>query len=87
MMRRLVRQWAVACRPRTGVNASYSQIAAGAFRWIAERRIRGPLGKCLRSVIGIYAPSATTPKSLSLDLRSVRRLWGSKLSLRIRLRF
>ncbi len=63
-----------------------SRIAAIAADWLAGHHIGGPAGKGLRTLLKAYAPAAA-PKALSFKLRSIRRLWGSTLTIGIRLKW
>lgn len=62
-------------------------IAAVAARWLRERRIGGLLGQALRGVVTAYTTSAPAPGAFSFLLRSIKRPWGSKLTIGIRLKW
>jgi len=71
--------------PSGGQNPPFTSLIANGARWLAERH-SGHIGKGLRGVVDAYVPSAM-PKALVFDLRSVRRLWGSTLTIGIRLKW
>jgi hypothetical protein len=72
------------CRkPKRGV----PRLAAQALRWLLEHRAGGSLGKGVRALLEAYTPPAATPKALSFKLRAIRRLWGSTLTVGIRLKW
>lgn len=64
-----------------------SRIAATLAHWLVEHHIGGRAGKSLLALFATHAPGAATPKALSFSLRSIRRLWGSTLSIGIRLKW
>jgi len=64
-----------------------SHLVATTTLWLVARHIGGHLGKGLRALANAYAPPAATPKALSFKLRSIRRLWGSTLTIGIRLKW
>lgn len=72
------------CAPKTRL---FPVIAAVAARWLGGRRVGGHLGKALRGVVAVYAPSAPAPGAFSFLLRSIKRPWGSKLTIGIRMKW
>jgi hypothetical protein len=73
--------------PRLPNFRPFAVIAAVAVRWLSGRRVGGHLGKALRGVVGAYVPSAPAPGAFSFLLRSIKRPWGSKLTIGIRLKW
>ncbi len=73
-------------RPARGPEKPLPRLTAAAARWLAERHVGSFLEKGLRGIVDAYVPSAV-PKTLTFDLRSVRRLWGSTLAIGIRLKW
>lgn len=65
-----------------------ARVVVAGLHWLAERRIGGPAGSGLRALLHACTPSpAASPKALSVKLRSIRRLWGSSLTIGIRLKW
>ena len=73
-------------RPLRAPEKRLSRLVATVVGWLAEQHTGGRLGKGLRGIVNAYAPSAA-PKALSFNLRSIRRLWGSTLTIGIRLKW
>jgi hypothetical protein len=73
--------------PRLPDFRPFAVIAAVAARWLSGRHVGGNLAKALRGAVAVYAPSAPVPGAFSFLLRSIKRPWGSKLTIGIRLKW
>ena len=73
----------LSCQPETRL----FRLVAMTAHWLAERPIGARLGKSLRGLINAHVPATATPKALSFNLRSIRRLWGTTLTIAFRLKW
>jgi hypothetical protein len=64
-----------------------ARLVATTGLWLVDRRMGGYLGKGFRVLLNAYAPLSTTPKALTFKLRSIRRYWGSTLTVGIRVKW
>jgi hypothetical protein len=65
----------------------FPRLFAQTAHWLAKLQAGGHLNHGLRGIIKAYAPSAPTPKDMSFKLKSIRRLWGSTLSIGLRVKW
>lgn len=79
----LLRSW----RDGGAATSHVERIATTFLRWLVPARRGAARGSLLRTLLDAYTPLPAAPKALSFQLRSVRKLWSSTLSIGIRLKW